>query len=87
MGQQNTSGQIGFIGDRAALVSELAAALRDQLAPRQAMDIKEAAKMLNISERHLRALVAKRQIPFFKVSGSGDVRFWPRDLENWEGVK
>lgn len=87
MGQQNTSGQIGFIGDRAALVSELVAALRDQLAPRQAMDIKEAAKMLNISERHLRALVAKRQIPFFKVSGSGDVRFWPRDLENWERVK
>ncbi len=45
------------------------------------LDSSELARMLGITERHVRRLVMERRIPFVKVGRF--VRFDPRDIEQW----
>lgn len=45
------------------------------------LDINAVATRLGTSHRHVRGLMEKREIPFFKVGGK--VRFDPADIERW----
>lgn len=45
------------------------------------LDVPAAAARLNISERHLRELIYRREVPYLKVGRL--VRFDPNDLEAW----
>jgi len=45
------------------------------------LDSSEIARLLGITERHVRRLVLERRIPFAKVGRF--VRFDPRDIERW----
>jgi excisionase family DNA binding protein len=45
------------------------------------LDSPATAKRLGITERHLRELVVRRDIPFVRVGRL--IRFVPADLETW----
>lgn len=45
------------------------------------LNVLEAARYLNVSERYVRRLVAERRIPFLKVGRL--LRFRPHDLEEY----
>ena len=45
------------------------------------LDINGAAVRLGTTHRHIRGLIERREIPFFKVGGK--VRFDPADLDRW----
>ena len=45
------------------------------------LNLLEAARYLNVSERYVRRLVAERRIPFLKVGRL--LRFRPHDLEEY----
>ena len=45
------------------------------------LDSQQIARMLGITERHVRRLVLERRIPFAKVGRF--VRFDPHDIERW----
>jgi excisionase family DNA binding protein len=45
------------------------------------LDSSEIARLLGITERHVRRLVLERRIPFAKVGRF--IRFDPRDIERW----
>jgi excisionase family DNA binding protein len=51
------------------------------LADRLALDVPEACRVLALSERTLRALVARGGIPFTRIGGS--LRFQPDRLRAW----
>ena len=85
MGANNN--QIAIVGDRSALVSELAAELRSVLTAESAMDVRECAAFLGVSEGTVRALVAHKAIPHFRLSlpgkeGGGQIRFWKHEVIN-----
>lgn len=78
--------QTAFIGDRAALVRELAAELRSALqvqAIEPALTVNEAAELLVISPDQVRELAERGLIPAFKTSLPGKPnhwRFWKHQL-------
>lgn len=78
--------QTAFIGDRAALVRELAAELSKALQAQPiepAMNVKEAADFLKISPDQVRELAERGLIPAFKTSLPGKPnhwRFWKHQL-------
>jgi excisionase family DNA binding protein len=49
--------------------------------PQPLLDPTQAAERLGITERHLRLLLERREIPFVKVGRLN--RFDPDDLEQW----
>ena len=78
--------QTAFIGDRQALVRELAAELSKALQAQPiepAMNVKEAADFLKISPDQVRELAERGLIPAFKTSLPGKPnhwRFWKHQL-------
>lgn len=79
--------QTAFIGDRAALVRELAAELRSALQPQNfepAMNVTEAAAFLKISADQVRELAERGIIPAFNAALPGSNakhwRFWKHQL-------
>ena len=72
--------QTAFIGDRAALVRELAAELSKALQAQPiepAMNVKEAADFLKISPDQVRELAERGLIPAFNAALPGStVRHW-----------
>lgn len=45
------------------------------------LDMNATAARLGTTHRHVRRLIERREIPFFKVGGK--VRFDPADLDRW----
>jgi excisionase family DNA binding protein len=45
------------------------------------LDIAQLAGWINITERHIRRLVAERRVPHHKIGGL--VRFRPTEIEQW----
>ena len=87
MGQQHSQ-TVALMGDVEELAARqaalLLAALRDLAKTEPPMTLAEAAVWLGVSKSHLRALVAKKAIPFTNAALPGATRvmplFWKHEL-------
>ncbi|GAB4486719.1 MAG: hypothetical protein OHK0019_00870 [Saprospiraceae bacterium] len=101
MGQQQTVALMGNVEELAAKQAALLlAALRDLAKTEPPMTLSEAVAWLNegceqgktrISESHLRALVARKAVPFTNAALPGATRimplFWKHELAEWDGAR
>lgn len=92
MGQQQTVALMGDVEELAAKQAALLLnALRDLAKTEPPMTLAEAAVWLGVSESHLRALVAKKAVPFTNAAVPGATRimplFWKHELSQWDGAR
>ena len=74
-------GPFSIIAARKVLAACLGAIPED---PRAPMTVRQAAKTLDISERLVRDLIARRTLPHHRVgNGRGQIRILPRDIEDF----
>lgn len=75
-----------------AMVDNAVAELKEELTNMKAktqevMDVKQAAKYLELSESRVRHLVSSRDIPYFKKRESNRVYFKKSELDGWRAYR